>query len=192
MSYTDYLSRIKTIRTNIVSFLNGFNIVASTTETLTQLVAKFSQVATDTTAIAEEIMIGKTAYLNGTKVTGTYSDGIVPLVNSITVSGTYSDATYQTFAGAFYCQDGKLAIIMKSGTSTTYENLNFSLSSAPSGISLLGQSVCTYSGASTGMYYVAIISGVTKKINVAIDMSSRNSSYDYVQCAITITEVAES
>lgn len=192
MSYTDYLKRLKNVRNNLVSILGRFNIQASTTESFSELSPKFNNIAKDTTATTEDIMLGKTAYINGSKVTGTYADGIVPLVNSISVSGTYSDSTYQTYAGAFYAQDGKVALIMKSGTSTTYENLNFSLASAPAGVSLSDQSVCTYSSANAGQYYVAILTGITKKVNISIDMSSRNSSSDYVQCAITINEITES
>lgn len=188
MSYTDYLNRLKNVRNNLVSILNRFNIQASTTESFTELSPKFDNIAKDTTATTDDIMLGKTAYINGNKVTGTYSDGIMPLVNNITVSGSYSDASYQTYAGAFYERDGKVAIIMKSGTTTAYENLNFSLASAPAGVSLAGQSVCNYSSATAGQYYVAVLTGITSKVDISIHMSSRNSTYDYVQCAMTITE----
>lgn len=189
MSYTTYLNKLKDIRNSIVMMLNRFNIISNNEETISTLVAKFPQIATDTTATENDIALGKTAYINGNKVTGTFSDAVRTLVNSITVSGTYSDATYYSLVDAYYNVDGNLALVMKSGTNTSYENLYFVLSSVPAGVSLVGQSVYNYSSASAGQYYVAIISGIANKVDIAIDMSTRNSTSDYVQCNLTITEV---
>lgn len=189
MSYTTYLNKLKDIRNLIVNFFTRFNIEANAGETLTALVNKLPMVAQDTTATADDIILGKTAYINGNKVTGTFNGAVRSLVNSISISGTYSDATYQTLADSFYNLNGDLALIMKGGTITTYENLYFVLASAPAGVTLVGQSVYNYSSASAGQYYVAIIRGITNKVNIAIAMNSRNSSYDYVQCDLTITEM---
>lgn len=140
-------------------------------------------------ATADDILPGKTALVKGEVITGAL-EVITKKINNITVSGTYSDGTYHSAIEAFYSENGDVGIIIKSAKNTSYENMYFTLSEAPAGINLRGITPYYYSSASSyGDEYIAILSGVINKVNVNIDMSSRNSSGDYIQCDITITEV---
>lgn len=114
--------------------------------------------------------------------------GPAALVKSLTFTGTYANSTYFTEAtsAVFGCQDGRLALIMENGTSTTYENLYFTMATGSKG-TLVGQSTYRYSGAKVGTYYVAILSGITSAVDITVDMSTRNSSYDYVECEIMVS-----
>lgn len=113
-------------------------------------------------------------------------------VNSITYTGTYATSTYFNVTGSFatITDDDRLIIIMQGGTSTAYENIYFSVASKPTNVTFVGQSIYNYASASTGQYYCAIFKGITKSVNIAIDMSSVNATYDYVTASVTITEVS--
>lgn len=120
------------------------------------------------------------------------SGGVERLVTndeSITPSGsyatsTYYDTTYGVKVG--YCPDGSVLISMKGGTSTSYENLNFTLSSAPSGIAIETSDTDWDTSDPAGNLYVCCLTGITSPVSIAIEMSSRNSTDDYVTCAITV------
>ena len=112
---------------------------------------------------------------------------------SLTFSGTYATSTYYTAAGCSLAVDkdtGMAFITIQGGTSSTYENIYFAATSLPSGVTMLTQPDYTNygTGGDTKCYYTAVLTGVTGKINVAVDMSSRSgTSYDAVQCALTVT-----
>lgn len=114
--------------------------------------------------------------------------GPAALVKSLTFTGTYATSTYFTEAtsAVFGCPDGRLALIMENGTSTSYENLYFTMATGSKG-TLVGQSTYRYSSAKVGTYYVAILSGITSAVDITVDMSTRNSSYDYVECEIMVS-----
>ena len=120
--------------------------------------------------------------------------GILPLIandGSIVPTGTYATATYYNLEYGVkigYMANGDVMISMKNGTSTAYENLYFHAASLPSGVTLDAPSTFG-TGNVKGMTFVGIISGLTGSANIAIDMSTRNSSYDYVRCDLTITYV---
>lgn len=118
-----------------------------------------------------------------------YSNAIVPKINSFNVSGTYATSTYYSLAEYFFSErEGRVAIIMKGGTSTTYENLYFTLdNNTDLDITLEGISSYDDSGRTAGDYYVAILTGITSSVDITVDMSSRNSSYDYIICDIQIS-----
>ena len=84
--------------------------------------------------------------------------------------------------------NGDVMISMKNGTSTAYENLYFHAASLPSGVTLDAPSTFG-TGNVKGMTFVGIISGLTGSANIAINMSTRNGTYDYVRCDLTITYV---
>lgn len=120
--------------------------------------------------------------------------GIKPIIandGSIVPTGTYATATYYNLEYGVkigYMANGDVMITMKNGTSTAYENLYFHAASLPSGVTLDAPSKFG-SGNVVGMTFVGIISGLTGSANIAIDMSTRNSSTDYVRCDLTITYV---
>lgn len=112
--------------------------------------------------------------------------------DSITPTGTYATSTYyNTTYGVLvgYCPDGSVLISMKGGTSTSYENLNFSLASAPDGVTIETSSTAWDTSDPAGNLYVCRLKGIVGKVNIAIAMSAVNATYDYVTCAITVTEV---
>ena len=114
---------------------------------------------------------------------------------TLTFSGTYATSTYYTAAGCSLAVDkqkGMAFITVQGGTSTSYENIYFAATSLPSGVTMLTPPGDTNfgTGGSTQCYYTAVLTGITGKINVAIDMSTRaNTSYDAAQCALTVTYV---
>lgn len=110
---------------------------------------------------------------------------------TLTFSGTYATSTYYTAAGCYLTVDkdtGRAFVTIQGGTSTTYENIVFTSSSLPSGVTLYAPPAAAHGTAgSAQQYYTCMLTGITGKINVAVAMGSRNSSYDYVQCALTVT-----
>ena len=110
---------------------------------------------------------------------------------SITPTGTYATAGYYNLEYGVkigYMANGDVMISMKNGTSKAYENLYFYAASLPTGVTLDAPSTFSSSNV-VGMTFVGIISGLTGPANIAIDMSTRNSSTDYVRCDLTITYV---
>lgn len=120
--------------------------------------------------------------------------GILPLIandSSIVPTGTYATEVYYNLEYGVkigYMANGDVMISMKNGTSTAYENLYFYAASLPTGVTLDAPSTFG-TGNVVDMTFVGIISGLTGSANIAIDMSTRNSSYDYVRCDLTITYV---
>lgn len=110
---------------------------------------------------------------------------------SIVPTGTYATSAYYNLDYGVkigYMANGDVMISMKNGTSTAYENLYFYAASFPTGVTLDAPSTFSASNV-VDMTFVGIISGLTGSANIAIDMSTRNSSTDYVRCDLTITYV---
>lgn len=111
------------------------------------------------------------------------------VVKSITTSGTYDSATYHGNYFAAIDTNGKLLLSVVGGTSTSYESIYFRVTSLPSGVSLAGQSYYSYASMTASLPYVAIFSGLTGSVNIALNFSGVNSSSDWVACDVTITYV---
>ena len=140
-------------------------------------------------ATTNDILPNKTALVQGQLISGTL-EAIAKKVKNIALSGTYATSTYYKSVSAFYAANGDVGIVIKSNKNTSYENMYFTLSSAPSGVTLDGISPYYYSSASSyGDTYIAVLKGITTNVNISISMASANSSGDYIQCAITVTEV---
>lgn len=118
-------------------------------------------------------------------------ESIIANDGSITPTGTYATAGYYNLEYGVkigYMANGDVMISMKNGTSTAYENLYFYAASLPTGVTLDAPSTFG-TGNVVDMTFVGIISGLTGPANIAIDMSTRNSSTDYIRCDLTITYV---
>lgn len=194
----------------------------------------------NTTATASDILLNKTAWSNGAKITGTipsaaattitpgtsnktaisagtYAAGNIVVAGdsdlvanniragkeifgvtgsswagTLTFTGSYANnATYYTAAGCSLAVDkdtGMAFITIQGGTSTAYENIYFTEHSLPNGVTAL--TTQTYGGPTNGdtqRYFTQVLTGITGKINVAVNISSRDSSYDYVQAKLTVT-----
>lgn len=111
----------------------------------------------------------------------------------LTFSGTYATATYYTAAGCSLAVDkqkGMAFITIQSGTSSSYENIYFTGHTLPDGVTAL--TTQKYGGPTTGTagaYFTQVLTGITGKVNVAVALSTYNSTYDYVQANLTVTYV---
>lgn len=145
---------------------------------------------TDANAGVGNIVSGKTAYVNGQKLTGSLVADMTNLCGTLSFSGTYATATYYTAAGcSIGCNSaGEVFVIVRGGTSTSYENIIFALASAPSGVTLK-QSTATYTHASnnTQNHFGCVLAGVAQKVNVAIALDVINATYDSVRAYMTVT-----
>lgn len=197
----------------------------------------------NTTATASDILLNKTAWSNGEKITGTIpsaagatitpgtsnktaisagtyaagniivagdadlvADNIVAgkeifgvtgssWAGNLTFSGTYA---YNYNAGAYYTragcslavdkETGMAFITIQGGTSTNYENVYFTDHSLPTGVTALPTQL--YGGPTNGnsqRYFTQVLTGITGKINVDVNLSTINSSYDYIEANLTVT-----
>lgn len=125
------------------------------------------------------------------------SNVITKFITSTSVTGTYATSTYyDTDFGVQigYLSNTDIVLMMMGGTSTSYEDLAFELASAPSGISCSSTERSNYAATDgkAGFISVQIFRGfdVSKQYNIAIDMSSRSSTSDYILCDVTITETS--
>ena len=121
--------------------------------------------------------------------------GIIPLITndtSIVPTGTYATSSYYNTSYGVkvgYMRNGDILVSMRAGSSVSYESLYFKLVSAPSGVTIT-ESHTTNSNnitGSAGLIYACVISGLKTNATMAIGMASRDSTYDYTQCDITIT-----
>ena len=112
---------------------------------------------------------------------------IRPTVKSITPGGSYDGASYHGDYWAAIDANGNLLLVVEGGTSTSYESIYFTAASVPTGVTLVDQSYYSYSSMTASKPYVAIFSGVTTSVDIALNFSGTNTSSDYVTCQVTIT-----
>lgn len=111
---------------------------------------------------------------------------------SITPTGTYATSTYYntTFGVKIgYTADGDVLLMMKGGTTTNYEYLQFALdSSSMSGVTIERCDMSANSNA-TGkpeVIYGCVLKGITKNCRISVTMSTYNATYDWTQCTIKV------
>lgn len=109
---------------------------------------------------------------------------------SIVPTGQYATADYydQTYGVKVgYCPDGSILLSMRALGSTAYENIYFSLASAPAGVTFQTNNSTYDTSGDRGNLFVCFISGIVGKVKIAVAMDTVNANYDYVECAVTIT-----
>lgn len=106
----DYLNNLKKDKDNLVSNLKIKGVSAENSETFTSLVPKVLEIETgidtsDATALPSEILIDKTAYVKGEKVTG-----IVETIESLSYEAKEYD---QTIVGPKFIKEGTSLVFKK-------------------------------------------------------------------------------
>ncbi len=119
----------------------------------------------------------------------TIEEPISNLAGTLSFSGTYASSTYYNESGCrMGCNNNnEVFLIIQGGTSTAYENVIFTLSTAPEGIALAQTPSYTHASNPVGVHYGCVLTGVTKKIDIAVNFDNINSSYDYVRANLTVT-----
>lgn len=197
----------------------------------------------DATAIVGDILSGKIAYANGTKLIGTipskgaatitptttnqtiaanqYLSGVqtisgsanlvpgnikngvnifgkigtlenTPTEGTLSFSGSYASYIDQTECSMTYSIAKKELVIIVKSNSTSYENMIFELTSAPSGVTLVQSNTGGWSASNTaGQLYCCKLIGFPSSsllyINVTANCNTRNSTADTVTISLTAT-----
>lgn len=109
---------------------------------------------------------------------------------TLTFSGEYATSSYYTEAGCHLdvCRhSGRAYVTIQAAGNANAGNIYFSASSLPSGVELLDYQTKFSTSETLRKYYTCVLTGITGKINVAVDLCSYNSTYDYVEAALTVT-----
>lgn len=159
----------------IAAAITGRGIAAAASETFAALAAKISQ-------------LQPPGYVDPDG----YVQKRIANADSITPTGTYATSTYyNTDFGVKigYMDDGAVMLAMKAGATTKYEYLQFTLASAPSGVTITTVNMGSDSGAGgkAAVIYACILSGVPVGSAISIAMNTRDDTYDYTTCAITVS-----
>lgn len=203
--------------------------------------AEINNLTTNTTATASDILLNKTAWSNGEKITGTipsaaaatitpgtsnktaisagtYAAGNITVAGdadliadnirsgkeifgvtgntwagSLTFAGNYASSSYYTSSGSKLIVDKETGygfIIIQGGSKAMSNRVTFTASSLPSGVTMLTAppSGFSFSETATQPYNVAVLKGITKKINVKVTLSAVASSYtENLGAALTVT-----
>ena len=118
-----------------------------------------------------------------------YVEPIANLVNSVTYTGTYASTISARDYSVGFNTNGDIIITQQGVDNTSYENIYFTLSSVPigSGITLQSHSSSLGTSRGTGIYYGAILKGVTQPVDLTFVCNTRNGTNDYYQIDITVT-----
>jgi hypothetical protein len=112
------------------------------------------------------------------------------LVNNVTWTGSVA-STLSSLNWSVGCNaNGEIQIVQQGQNSTNYENIVFSLSSAPSGVTLKGNYSTTPSASNiVSQMYGCIIQGLTGPVNLTFTCNTQQATYDYNLIAITVAYV---
>ncbi len=159
----------------IAAAITGRGIAAAASETFAALAAKISQLQPPGYVDPDSYVQKRITNAGSITPTGTYA------------TNNYYDITYGVKIG--YMEGGDVLLSMQAGISTGYEYLNFTLASAPSGVTITAVNMGsdTAVGGKTGVIYACVLSGVPVGSSLAIAMNTRDGNYDYVTCAITVS-----
>ena len=125
--------------------------------------------------------------LSGIQRTVANDDSIVP--SGSYIGSIYYNSSYGVKVG--YMANGDVLLSMQSGTSNTYEYLEFSLNTAISGVSITTVVPSgSYTGGQPGLIYACVLHGITNTVNISVQMRNINYSKNSVTAQITVTEVS--
>ena len=188
-SYLDKILSAKTsikkalIQMNVTDITNKFNTYPDKIDEIDS-----AELNSDNKVIrnAEELIVADSV----TEVEG-YNKNLVS--GELTVSGSFATSSYNYptdgIRTAFTGSNGSIYIICQEHNTTAYENIRFTLATVPTGVSIVSQT--RYNGTSTTAngLYICKITGITKPVEISIDVTGRSSSSDYYTYGITLSEV---
>lgn len=201
-SYLDKILSAKTsikkalIQMNVTDITNKFNTYPDKIDeidsmpriTIDSETLPIAELNSDNKVIrnAEELIVADSV----TEVEG-YNKNLVS--GELTVSGSFATSSYNYptdgIRTAFTGSNGSIYIICQGHNTTAYENIRFTLATVPTGVSIVSQT--RYNGTSTTAngLYICKITGITKPVEISIDVTGRSSSSDYYTYSITLTEI---
>lgn len=148
------------------------------------------------TGVTKPFNISVTTSGNYIKIAMTEATGVSKYISklyiqSLTFTGSYASSTYftESACGIGYSENGKVAILMKNGTTTSYENISFSAYNMLPGVTLSSQTAAASTNNSTNRYYMGILEGLNVDCDIQILMGQRSSGSDYVGANIIMSEV---
>lgn len=144
------------------------------------------------TAIADAIRggTGSTDTIVADNFPTAISSALENWAGTLTFSGEYATSSYYTEAGCHLdvCRhSGRAYVTIQAAGNANAGNIYFSASSLPSGVELLDYQTKFSTSETLRKYYTCVLTGITGKINVAVDLCSYNSTYDYIEAALTVT-----
>ena len=159
--FEELFTSVSSGKTSIAAAITDKGVSASGSDTFTQLAGKIDSITT----------------------------GVESLLGTLSFTGTYAtELSTRTNSWAFNPDTGHVLLVLQGANTTSYENIVFTIASAPSGITLLGgYSSALDTSDPAGNMYGCIIQGVTAPINISIAVNTRNSANDYYQADLTIT-----
>jgi len=201
VSYVDKLPDTVDATATELNILSGYTAYVNRAKVIGKMLNK-SNTSSTAQGVADEAEYKLKIPANGYYNTGSFlarsrelvlDDLGIYSVNSFSITGTYATSTYYTAAGSGYAvlPNGNVIIFIQGGTSTSYEHIYFNLTSNTANVTkVAGWDISSWdTGDPTKVIYACIIGGITGKIDISINLSTVNSSYDYVRADVTITSV---
>lgn len=124
------------------------------------------------------------------KLTGTNTNNMKNLCGTLSFTGTYA-TSLSARTNTWGCNgSSQVLIILQGANDTGYENIRFNLASTVGSISLLSNYTGNFDTADpVGGMFGCILQNVDAPIDVRINVSTRNATYDFYQADLTVTYV---